>query len=84
MRLSRRDVLAGVGGVGIAYAFHVGCAEEPEVVELSAEPREPPVRSPDDPGIDYRQWLVVEVTESSSVVTRSRRFKTIQDLLSGR
>ncbi len=69
MVLSRRDFLAGVGGAGIAYAFQVGCAKDPEVVELQEAPEEPPVRSPDNPGIDYRQWLVVEADGSVTAYT---------------
>ena len=69
MGISRRSFLAGVGGVGIAYAFHVGCGDEPDVVVVTPDPKEPPVRSPDDPGIDYRQWLVVEADGSVTAYT---------------
>lgn len=67
--MSRRDFLAGVGGVGIAYAFQVGCSDEPEGVVVKPVAKEPPVRSPDDPGIDYRQWLVVEADGSVTAYT---------------
>lgn len=79
MAVSRREFLAGVGGAGLAYAFHLGCAGEEPVVETTAS-RSPPVRSADDPGIDYRHWLVVGanggVTAYTCRVEIGQGFKT--------
>lgn len=69
MVISRRDFLAGVGGVGISYAVQIGCGGDPAVVEPGPVSEEPPLRSPDNPGIDYRQWLVVEPDSSVTAYT---------------
>lgn len=80
MAVSRREFLAGVGGAGLVYVFHLGCGgEEPEIqVPLRRAP--PPVRSPDDPGIDYRYWLVIgtggTVTAYTCRVEIGQGFKT--------
>ena len=69
MRLSRRDLLVGVGSAGITYAFHIGCGEPVEVAEPVPDVSKPPLRSPDNPGVDYRQWLVVEADGSVTAYT---------------
>ena len=69
MAVNRREFLAGVGGAGLAYAFHIGCADDEPVIEVKQRRKPPPVRSPDDPGIDYRHWLVVEVDGSVTAYT---------------
>lgn len=59
MAVSRREFLAGVGGVGLAYAFHLGCRGDEPSNTTSEGAAAPAVRTDVDPGIDYRQWLVV-------------------------
>jgi nicotinate dehydrogenase subunit B len=87
MAVSRREFLTGVGGAGLLYAFQLGCGREEAPVETAAVPEPPPVRSSDDPGIDYRHWLVVgsggTVTAYTCRVEIGQGFKTaLVDVLS--
>ena len=87
MAVSRREFLTGGGGAGILYAFQLGCGREEPLVETAAVSEPPPVRSSDDPGIDYRHWLVVgvggTVTAYTCRVEIGQGFKTaLIDVLS--
>ncbi len=72
MSPTRRDVLAGLGGATLAYAFQVGCSRT-ETIDYANFPaperREKPDGRPNRPGVDHRDWLLISSDGTVSAFT---------------
>ncbi len=72
MSPTRRDVLAGLGGATLAYAFQVGCSRT-ETIDYAnfpaPEKKERQDGRPNYPGVDHRDWLLISSDGTVSAFT---------------
>jgi len=72
MSPTRREVLAGMGGATLAYAFQVGCTRT-ETIDYANFPaperKEKPDGRPNKPGVDHRDWLLISSDGTVSAFT---------------
>ena len=62
MTLSRRELLAGVGGAGLIYALEISCSPrqgDPKDEAASAAAEIDPIAAAVNVKMDYREWLVI-------------------------
>jgi nicotinate dehydrogenase subunit B len=72
MSPTRRDVLAGLGGATLAYAFQVGCSRTETIDYANFVPAEKKERQdgrPNHPEVDHRDWLIISSDGTISAFT---------------